>query len=76
VKNGWYGESECFSGFQVDDHFEGCRLDDWEIGRFLAFEDAMAQKRTSVERSSWRSIARGPMRSAPQVYVFADEVIE
>jgi hypothetical protein len=51
-------------------------LDDWEIGRFLAFEDAMAQKRTSVERSSWGSIARGPMRSAPQVYVFADEVIE
>jgi hypothetical protein len=40
VKNGWYGESKCFCGFQIDDHFEGCRLDDWEIGRFLAFEDA------------------------------------
>jgi hypothetical protein len=40
VKHGWYGESERFCGFQVDDHFEGCRLDYWEIGRFLAFEDA------------------------------------
>jgi len=40
MKHRWYGQAECFCCFQVDDHFEGCRLDDWEIGRFLAFEDA------------------------------------
>src|SRR5512133_1909461 len=40
MKHRWHGEAECFCGFQVDDHFEGCRLDDGEIGRFLAFEDA------------------------------------
>src|ERR1044072_5432096 len=40
MEHRWYGETERLRGFQVDDQFEGCRLDDREISRFLAFEDA------------------------------------
>ena len=40
LKRGWHGNSKCLGGFQVDDHFEGCRLVYWEVCRFLPFEDS------------------------------------
>jgi hypothetical protein len=40
------GEAERLGGFEVDDEFEFRRLLDWEVGWFIAFENA-----TGIEAS-------------------------